>query len=64
MGRKPILKKIAEIDVVGLVGLVVLFTMTYGIFWYYSEILKGNQTAVDLRPKAASSFAAPHSFLK
>ncbi len=30
-----------EIDVPGLLGCVLLVFMTYGIFWYYAEAIKG-----------------------
>ena len=29
------------IDIPGLLGCVVLVFMTYGIFWYYTEAIKG-----------------------
>ncbi len=64
MRRKSFLSRVAQFDFIGLAGCVVLFMLTYGIFWYYAEILKGNQAAIDLTPKAASATYSPHHLFR
>ncbi len=43
-----------DIDVPGLLGCVLLVFMTYGIFWYYTEAIKGTFDIDAEAPKRAS----------